>query len=132
MIELNEINAIGLGYGELVLKGKNRGLFEFRIKEKIKEKISKYNATLISDMSKLYVYLNENNADILSQELKKIFGINNMNYSIIVDTDEDKIKEEILKIADKLYEKGARTFKVEVNRANKKVFQKDLWILLKI
>ena len=28
MIDIGKINAIGLGYGELALKGKNRGTFE--------------------------------------------------------------------------------------------------------
>lgn len=59
------------------------------------------------------------NAQELSLELKKIFGINNMNYSVLVDTDEEKIKAKILEIANDLYLKGARSFKVEVNRANK-------------
>ncbi|CAM3395575.1 tRNA uracil 4-sulfurtransferase ThiI [Pseudostreptobacillus hongkongensis] len=124
MIELNKINAIGLGYGELALKGKNRGVFESNIKQRIMNKIKNYDADLINDMSKLYVYTNDTNIEGLISDLKKVFGINNMNFSVRVNTNEKEIKEKILEIANDLYLKGCRTFKVEVNRGNKK-FEKN-------
>lgn len=119
MIDLNKIDAIGLGYGELALKGKNRGVFESNIKQRINNKIKKYDAYLVNDMSKLYVYTNDKNKVDLIADLKKIFGINNMNFSVKVETDEKKIKEKVLEIAKELYIKGCRSFKVEVNRGNK-------------
>lgn len=120
MIDHKKINAIGLGYGELALKGKNRGSFETNIKQRIKNKIEKYNAKLINDLSKLYVYIEDNsNVENLISDLKKVFGINNMNFSIICDSKKESIEEKILEIANELYKNGARTFKVEVNRANK-------------
>lgn len=124
MIDLNKIDSIGLGYGELALKGKNRGTFERNIKQRILNKIKDFNASLENDSSKLYIYLNDNNAEKLINVLKKIFGINNMNLSIKTETEENNIKEKVLEIANNLFEKGARTFKVEVNRANKK-FKKN-------
>lgn len=124
MIDLNKIDSIGLGYGELALKGKNRGTFERNIKQRILNKIKDFNASLENDSSKLYIYLNDNNAEKLINVLKKIFGINNMNLSIKTETEENNIKEKVLEIANNLFEKGARTFKVEVNRANKK-FEKN-------
>ncbi len=124
MIELNKINAIGLGYGELALKGKNRGVFESNIKQRIVNKIKNYDADLVNDMSKLYVYTNDTNIEGLISDLKKVFGINNMNFSVRVNTNEKEIKEKILEIANDLYLKGCRTFKVEVNRGNKK-FEKN-------
>ena len=124
MIELNKINAIGLGYGELALKGKNRGVFESNIKQRIVNKIKNYDANLVNDMSKLYVYTNDTNVEGLISDLKKVFGINNMNFSVRVNTNEKEIKEKILEIANDLYLKGCRTFKVEVNRGNKK-FEKN-------
>ncbi|ACZ01287.1 tRNA uracil 4-sulfurtransferase ThiI [Streptobacillus moniliformis] len=123
-IRLSKINAIGLGYGELALKGKNRGIFEGNIKQRINNKISSFDAKLVNDLSKLYVHTNEENIESLILELKKIFGINNINFSIMVDTDEKLIKDKLKEIATDLYQDGARTFKVEVNRANKK-FEKN-------
>lgn len=123
-IEHKKINAIGLGYGELALKGNNRGTFERNIKQRIINRIAGYNANLINDFSKLYVYLNDENADEVIPQLKKVFGINNMNLSVSVSTDEKEIKLKILEISKELYFKGARTFKVEVNRANK-TFEKN-------
>lgn len=123
MIDINKIDAIGLGYGELALKGKNRGTFENNIKNRILNKIKKYDAELVNDMSKLYIYL-DNNAKEILEEIKKVFGINNINLSVKCDTNEKDIKNKILEIANDIYEKGARTFKVEVNRGNKK-FEKN-------
>ena len=123
MIDINKIDAIGLGYGELALKGKNRGTFENNIKNRILNKIKKYDAELVNDMSKLYIYL-DNNAQEILEEIKKVFGINNINLSVKCDTNEKDIKNKILEIANDVYEKGARTFKVEVNRGNKK-FEKN-------
>lgn len=123
MININKIDAIGLGYGELALKGKNRGTFENNIKNRILNKIKKYDAELVNDMSKLYIYL-DNNAKEILEEIKKVFGINNINLSVKCDTNEKDIKNKILEIANDVYEKGARTFKVEVNRGNKK-FEKN-------
>ncbi|WP_073508231.1 tRNA uracil 4-sulfurtransferase ThiI [Streptobacillus notomytis] len=123
-IRLSKINAIGLGYGELALKGKNRGIFEGNIKQRINNKISSFNAKLVNDLSKLYVYTNEENIENLIAELKKIFGINNINFSVMIDTDEKLIKDKLQDIATELYQDGARTFKIEVNRANKK-FEKN-------
>ena len=123
MIDINKIDAIGLGYGELALKGKNRGTFENNIKNRILNKIRKYDAELVNDMSKLYIYL-DNNAKEILEDIKKVFGINNINLSVKCDTNEKDIKNKILEIANDVYEKGARTFKVEVNRGNKK-FEKN-------
>ncbi len=123
MIDINKIDAIGLGYGELALKGKNRGTFENNIKNRILNKIKKYDAELVNDMSKLYIYL-DNNAKEILEEIKKVFGINNINLSVKCETNEKDIKNKILEIANDIYEKGARTFKVEVNRGNKK-FEKN-------
>ena len=123
MIDINKIDAIVLGYGELALKGKNRGTFENNIKNRILNKIKKYDAELVNDMSKLYIYL-DNNAKEILEEIKKVFGINNINLSVKCDTNEKDIKNKILEIANDVYEKGARTFKVEVNRGNKK-FEKN-------
>lgn len=36
-IDITKIDSLGLGYGELVLKGKNRGTFERNIKKKIEK-----------------------------------------------------------------------------------------------
>ena len=123
MIDINKIDAIGLGYGELALKGKNRGTFENNIKNRILNKIKKYDANLVNDMSKLYIYL-DNNAKEILEDIKKVFGINNINLSVKCETNEKDIKNKILEIANDVYEKGARTFKVEVNRGNKK-FEKN-------
>lgn len=120
-INITKIDSIGLGYGELVLKGKNRGTFERNIKKRLKAKLSKleFETKLINDMSKEYIYFEKGNANIVLETIKNVFGINSLFLSKRMDTNLENIKENIAKIAEELYLDGARTFKVEVNRADK-------------
>lgn len=116
----NLVNAIGMGYGELSLKGKNRGQFEQTLKSRIGKILKKYDAKFYTDMSKLYILVNdENNEDVL-ESMKKIFGINSLTPSIMTESTVKDIKEEVLDIANYAYKNGARNFKVEVRRNNKK------------
>ncbi len=116
----NLVNAIGMGYGELSLKGKNRGQFEQTLKSRIGKILKKYDAKFYTDMSKLYILVNdENNEDVL-ESMKKIFGINSLTPSIMTESTVKDIKEEVLGIANYAYKNGARNFKVEVRRNNKK------------
>ena len=114
------INAVGMGYGELSLKGKNRGKFEQALKSRIGKILKKYDAKFYMDMSKLYVLVNkENNTDVI-ESMRKIFGINSLTPSIMIESTVEDIKREVLDIAINAYEEGARNFKVEVSRRNKK------------
>lgn len=120
-INIMKIDAIGLGYGELVLKGKNRGTFERNIKKRLKSKLSKldFETKLENDLSKEYIFFKEGHAKEVLNVIKNIFGINSFFLSKKIESNLDSIKENIAKIAQSLYDNGARTFKVEVNRADK-------------
>lgn len=118
------LNSVGLSYGEIALKGKNRGQFERMLKNKINRNLSGIDYKLVDDMSKLYVMSNNENIDDITDRLKKVFGIVAMNPSIKVEKTDEAIKEAILNIANEAYENGARNFKVSVNRSDKK-FEKN-------
>lgn len=118
-IEKIDIDSIGLGYGELVLKGKNRKDFENNIKNKIKEKLKNTKVELVNDNNKIYLKLNGEKTEDIIEKIKKVFGINNINLAISTSNDINEIKEKMIEIANKLYEIGARNFKVVVNRSNK-------------
>lgn len=120
-IRNNKINALGLGYGELALKGKNRGQFEENIKNKIYNRLREFDTcTMHNDLSKIYIYFKDDNIEDIKVSMKKVFGINNMVPAVRTSADIDSIKDKILELANELYEDGARNFKVEVNRADKK------------
>lgn len=120
-INITKIDAIGLGYGELVLKGKNRGTFERNIKKRLKNKLNNlsFETTLSNDMSKEFILFPKGNAKEVLEAIKNVFGINNLFLTEKVEKDIDKIKEKVLEVANEVYDNGAKNFKVEVNRADK-------------
>ena len=113
------LNAIGLSYGELSLKGKNRGQFERELRNRINRNLKGFDFKLIEDLSKLYVLINPKDLEKITEKLKKVFGIVGINQSSKVSQEDEKIKEKVLEFANYAYEKGARTFKISVNRSNK-------------
>lgn len=62
----------------------------------------------------------EKNQANLVYEAINVFGINNISFCVKTDISIESIKQKVVDIANELYEKGARSFKVNVNRANKK------------
>ena len=115
----NLLNAIGLSYGELSLKGKNRGQFEQKLRNRINRNLKGFDFKLIEDLSKLYVLIDPKDLEKITEKLKKVFGIVGINQSSKVSQEDEKIKEKVLEFANYAYEKGARTFKISVNRSNK-------------
>ena len=113
-------NALGISYGELALKGKNRGNFERILNTRIRNILKGTDYKLIIDSSKLYILSDQENIDEIIRKVKKIFGIVLISPSVRVDNDEDEIKKAVLEAAERAYENGARNFKVEVKRSNKK------------
>lgn len=117
-------NSLGISYGELALKGKNRGNFERTLNTRIRNVLKGMEYKLIIDSSKLYVLTDNENLEEVTRRVKKIFGIVALSPAVRVENNVDEIKETVLEIAKKAYEKGARNFKVEVKRSNKK-FEKN-------
>ena len=115
----NLLDAIGLSYGELSLKGKNRGQFERKLRNRISRNLKEFDYKLIEDLSKLYVLIDPKDLEKITEKLKKVFGIVGINQSSRVLQDDAKIKSKVLEFANYAYEKGARTFKISVNRSNK-------------
>ncbi len=120
------LNSVGLSYGELSLKGKNRGQFEKMLKNKISKVLKGIDYNLTDDLSKLYIITENQNIEKITEKMKKVFGIVALNPSIKVECEDEKIKEKILEVAKDAYEKGARTFKISVNRSNKAFEKKSM------
>ena len=119
-------NSVGISYGELALKGKNRGNFEKTLNRRIRASLKDIDYKLIIDSSKLYVISENENIDEIIKRVKKIVGITALNPSIQVPNDEEEIKKTVLQTAVEAYENGARNFKVEVKRNNKKFEKKSM------
>lgn len=115
----NLLDAIGLSYGELSLKGKNRGQFERKLRNRINRNLKEFDYKLVEDLSKLYVLIDPKDLEKITEKLKKVFGIVGINQSSRVSQKDEEIKPKVLEFANYAYEKGARTFKISVNRSNK-------------
>ena len=115
----NLLDAIGLSYGELSLKGKNRGQFERKLRNRINRNLKEFDYKLVEDLSKLYVLIDPKDLEKITEKLKKVFGIVGINQSSRVSKKDEEIKAKVLEFANYAYEKGARTFKISVNRSNK-------------
>ena len=115
----NLLDTIGLSYGELSLKGKNRGQFEQKLRNRINRNLKEFDYKLVEDLSKLYVLIDPKDLEKITEKLKKVFGIVGINQSNRVSQKDEEIKAKVLEFANYAYEKGARTFKISVNRSNK-------------
>ena len=120
------LNSVGLSYGELSLKGKNRGQFERMLRNRIHKSLNGYNHQLVDDLSKLYVMVDNNDMDEVIEKLKKIFGVVGLNPSVRIGSEDEEIKAKVLEVANYAYEQGARTFKIAVNRSNKEFEKKSM------
>ena len=120
------LNSVGLSYGELSLKGKNRGQFERMLRNRIHKSLNGYNHELVDDLSKLHVMVDSNDMDEVIEKLKKIFGVVGLNPSARIGSEDEEIKAKVLEVANYAYEQGARTFKIAVNRSNKGFEKKSM------
>ncbi len=120
------LNSVGLSYGELSLKGKNRGQFERMLRNRIHKSLNGYSHELVDDLSKLYVMVDNNDMDEVIEKLKKIFGVVGLNPSARIGSEDEEIKAKVLEVANYAYEQGARTFKIAVNRSNKGFEKKSM------
>ncbi len=109
-------------YGEIILKGMNRPIFEdalmrnirHRLRNEGKYKIYKSQATIYIEPAE-----GDEQTDRMHEKLKKIFGI----VSIVVAYKTEKSMEGIYRIIPEAIGdvlKGAETFKVEAKRSDKK------------
>ena len=120
------LNSVGLSYGELSLKGKNRGQFERMLKNKINKVLEGIDYKLVDDMSKLYIVVENDHIEAVMEKMRKVFGIVALNPSAKVENDDEKIREKVLEIANYAYEKGARNFKIAVTSSNKSFEKKSM------
>ena len=108
-------NVIIIRYGEIHLKGDNRGYFENALVANIKRALKPflYKVNKISGRYVIQDYTSADESKIIA-ELQNVFGIHSISPAIKVKTDEDDIKKAVASIKLK-----QRTFKVVTKRADK-------------
>ena len=100
-------------YGELTTKKGNRRVFINKLEENIK-RLLKNDIKIIKKLDRMYIEALD--VDLVSDKLKKIFGIQGIVIAYKVNTNIDDIKETVVEI---LKNQNFKTFKVDTKRANK-------------
>ena len=106
-------------YGEIILKGLNRHIFEDRLVNNIKNSIGG-RARVYKSLATIYVEPREGeDIDDIARKIQKVFGIVSISRAGVLEKDIDNICEGAAKY---LYAalKKYKTFKVETKRADKK------------
>lgn len=99
---------------EIFLKGLNRGKFEKKLKDNIKNVIKDLNYEFVEDQGRWFIFSEQ--MEQIIEKVKNVFGV--MEVCIVTQVEatmEEIEKQALLEIADS----PAKTFKVETNRANK-------------
>ncbi len=108
-------NIIVLRYGELYLKGKNRGFFERQLIGNIKNKLKGFDCELICHRGRYEVSgYDRNDESRIVNALKTVFGLKSLSIA-------QKVPSDISIMSDVILEKLPRsgTFKVDTHRADK-------------
>lgn len=110
---------IVLRHGELTLKGKNRHRFEKTVFEQIKKAMRPFGKiTFTREFGRVYLVLNGEPYDLISERLKKILGLSSFSPVYTAPLELEAIQQTALTAMGSLKQAPA-TFKVSVRRVNK-------------
>lgn len=115
-------NIVAASFGEIFLKGKNRGSFEHKLIEQTRFALKEFkDLTIYKDLGKIFIETkNEEDMDGIIEKTRKIFGIVNISPSVKTDKDPEIIIKKAVKLFGYLKEKqDIKTFKVKTKRGDK-------------
>lgn len=115
-------NILSVSFGEIFLKGKNRGSFEHKLIEQIRFALKNYsNVHIYKEQGKVFIETeNLDDMDGIIEKIKKVFGIVTISPSIKVEKEEMHIKEKVIQLFEYLTKKkDIKTFKVHTKRSDK-------------
>jgi thiamine biosynthesis protein ThiI len=114
---MNEL--ILVKYGEIILKGLNRHIFEDKLVNNIRESIPG-KARVYKSLATIYVEpYDDADIDSIAQKITKVFGVVSVSRAGILDRDIEKIGNGAAEYLSETLKKY-KTFKVETKRADKK------------
>ncbi len=103
-------------YGELYLKGKNRGFFERAFENNLQKALQGFEHTFVKNTGRYLVKdFYEEDAETIIQKLKKVFGAHTLSLAYETSSDLESIFE-----VTKTLIRPSGTFKVESHRGDKK------------
>ena len=117
---------ISVSFGELTLKGDNRKDFENRIIRKIKKAIENFEVEeFYKEQGKVYIKADRELFDEMIEQIKKVFGIFYICEVLRTEKTLDNISEATRVLVNDLGINEEKTFKVFVNRVDKKFTPKS-------
>ncbi|MBC8059266.1 MAG: tRNA 4-thiouridine(8) synthase ThiI [Clostridiaceae bacterium] len=112
---------------EIFLKGLNKGSFERKLKNNIKNALYGEEFEYIEDTGRWFIFALD--LDPVIEKVKRVFGVAEVCVVTELESDFDKICEEALK---QVVESGEETFKIETNRANKSFPRDSMQVCVKV
>ncbi len=115
-------NVVAVSFGEIFLKGKNRGSFEHKLTEQIRYALKEYkDVSIYKELGKVFIQTKHiDDMDGIINKIKKVFGIVVISPSIKVEKDPEIIIEKAIELFRHLKEKqNIKTFKVNTKRGDK-------------
>ncbi|MEG0958538.1 MAG: tRNA uracil 4-sulfurtransferase ThiI [Erysipelotrichaceae bacterium] len=104
-------------YGELSTKGKNKKDFINKLLHNVKNALKGFpKLTYQKTHDRLYIMLNDEDPNLVSVHLKKVFGIRSFSFALKVASDIDEIKTTALIMAKEF---EGETFKIVARRSDK-------------
>lgn len=115
-------NLLAVSFGEIFLKGKNRGTFERKLIEQIRFSLKGFkDIKVYKDLGKVFIEtVHEDDMDNIIEKIRKVFGIVVISPSIKVEKDIDLIREKTITLFRHLSSKqDINTFKINTHRSDK-------------
>ncbi len=106
-------------YGEIALKGKNRGQFEQQLHRNLKAAVQDYSGEVTRLYGRFMVTGPEENLGMMLERLRKVFGVVSISSVRETNLDLEQIKNLAADIVASLPSRQ-KSFKVETRRSNKK------------
>ncbi|OHW62144.1 putative tRNA sulfurtransferase [Andreesenia angusta] len=112
---------VSISFGEIALKGANRGFFENQLIRKIRFALRKFeNIHVSKDQGKLYIEPNPEDIEEIIKRVRKVFGIVYVSPCYKIEKDMDSIREAAVYAMKQEMENGKSSFKVDTKRADKR------------
>lgn len=110
-------------YGEIILKGLNRPIFEEKLRKNIRAALKNEKIKIWYSQARIYVEPVENeefNVDRIIEKLTKVYGVVSVSPSQKIESSIDEIKKAALFcLNDSINRENIKTFKVETKRGDK-------------
>lgn len=116
-------------YGEIMLKGLNRPVFEKQLERNIKKVLDGlFSYEIFKEHGRIFITIKGDDSDYerAADRISRVFGIVSIAFAYRTQPDTEEAVEATIKVAAEEYERGKKTFKVETRRPNKNFHYKSM------